>query len=85
LTLYLEGNLPSTDNDNEDMGDDVEMFEAGAKTSKSQLVLHECFRTVKEAAAVLQNIVCKQELLHSTMTMSPVNNFGRIDDDCPPF
>ncbi|KAJ3413082.1 hypothetical protein HDV05_008536 [Chytridiales sp. JEL 0842] len=61
------GNLPEFENSEGTAFNDEseEMIEPEERTSKSQLVLHECFRTVKEASAVLDAILSNQTLLRS--------------------
>ncbi|KAJ3393757.1 hypothetical protein HDU84_001164 [Entophlyctis sp. JEL0112] len=60
-----EGNYPGLESAAENPGDDFIFAESDHdaesenKTSKSQRILHECFRTMKEACGALEVILCR--------------------------
>ncbi|KAJ3025498.1 UNVERIFIED_CONTAM: hypothetical protein HDU68_007078, partial [Siphonaria sp. JEL0065] len=59
-----EGNYPGLNEEgSNEMNVDAVLADAGGeKTSKSQRILHECFRTVKEACGALEVVLCRPPL-----------------------
>ncbi|RKO94656.1 putative death-receptor fusion protein-domain-containing protein [Blyttiomyces helicus] len=73
-----EGNLPATFADmQQNMEELVHDAGASAKGSESQLILYECFHTIKEVTSALQNLLCGPPL---PKTRDANNGFITYDD-----
>ncbi|KAJ3297387.1 hypothetical protein HDU79_003734, partial [Rhizoclosmatium sp. JEL0117] len=74
-----EGNYPGLNEGESGEDADVIMADSGGdKTSKSQRILHECFRTVKEACGAMETILCKPPLPTSMTKQDEILDFETI-------